>query len=192
MAAIDQSLTYKALGERLERTTNPKHKEMLQRLYQHARSEVEGDLEGVMATLGANPVYRIWSMPGAATNPRGTEAVRDFYVNQIFGKGRHCLESQKDRIVVDDDCIITEGDVRTVRWGRDLLEEGVEVDDPDACYIQSYRMLVVWPYDETNRIIGEESWATRAGAPMIGKIPEAEAPEQFRAYLAKRRADLKA
>ena len=190
MPAIDQSLTYTALAERLATVTNPTHREMLERVYQHARCETEEDLDGVMATLGANPAYKIWSMPGAANNPVGTEAVRDFYVNQIFAKGRHCLESIKDRIVIDDDCIITEGDVRTVRWGRDLIEEGVEVDDPDACYVQSYRMLVVWPFDETNRIVGEESWATRAGAPRIEKIVESDVPERFRAYLAKRRSEL--
>ena len=189
MPVIDQRLTYKAISERLERTTNPKHREMLERLHQHARCETEEDLEGVMATLAANPVYRIWSMPGAATNPIGTEAVRRFYVNEIFAKGRHCLESTKDRIVIDDDCIVTEGDVRTVRWGRDLVEEGVAVDDPDACYVQSYRMLVVWPFDETNHIIGEESWATRAGAPTVEKIAERDVPERFKTYLAKRRSE---
>jgi hypothetical protein len=191
MPVIDPTLTYKHIGERLEKTTNPKHRQMLERLYQHARCETESDLEGVMATLGANPSYKVWSMPGAATNPTGTEAVRNFYVNQIFGKGRHCLESIKDRIVVDDNCIVTESDVRTVRWGRDLIEEGIQVDEADACYVQSYRMLIVWPYDETNHITGEESWSTRAGGPVIDKVPESEVPEDFKAYLAKRRSELK-
>ena len=102
MAIIDQTITYRKIGERLAATTNPRHKLMLERLYQHARGEVEEDLEAVLGTLAPHPVYKVQSQ-GPEMNPEGMENVRKFYIEQIFAKGRHVLESLKTRIVVADD-----------------------------------------------------------------------------------------
>jgi hypothetical protein len=189
VAIIDQTLTYKAIGEKLAQATNPRHKRMLEKLYQHARGEVEEDLEAVLGTLSPNPYYRS-SIADPAMNPKGFETVRNFYVNEIFGKGRHCLESNKDRILVSDEAIVTEGTVRSVHWGRDLIDTGTPVDDPDGFYLLTYEMLVVWPYDEDCRITGEESYSRRSGGDYLRKIREEELPESFKRYVAKRRGEL--
>ena len=189
MAIIDQTRTYKEIGEKLARTTNPRHKLMLERLYQHARGEVEGDLEAVLATLAPNPVYRVQSQ-GPEMNPAGFENVRRFYVEEIFGKGRHCLESVKDRIIVADDAIVTEGVVKIVMWGQDLIAQGnPAIDDPDGVYLLTYNSLIVWPYDEEARILGEESWSYYP-KDCLQKIGADEAPDSFHRYVAQRRAAL--
>jgi hypothetical protein len=186
MAIIDQTLTYKDIAEKLARTSNPRHKLMLERLLQHARGEVEEDLEAVLGTLGPNPVYKS-SIETPGMNPTGMEEVVRFYKEQIFGKGRHCLESTKPRILVSDEAIVTEGQVRSVHWGRDLIDTGTPVDDPDGFYLLTYRMLIVWPYDEACRITGEESWSRRTGADYMRKISEADLPDSFKAYVARRK-----
>jgi hypothetical protein len=188
VAIIDPTRTYTDIEARLAETTNPRHRLMLERLLQHARGEVEEDLEAVMGTLAPDPVYHIWS-GGPEMNPSGTENVRRFYIEQIFGKGRHCLESNKDRIIVADDAIITEGLLRSVMWGRDLIDTGKAVDDADGYYLVQYRMLVVWPYDAEGRIIGEESWSS-IPKDSVRKIDAADAPDNFRRYVARRRAEL--
>ena len=188
MPVIDQKLTYKDIEEKLAKTTNPRHRKMLEKLYQHSRGEVEEDLEAVLGTLAPNPIYRS-SSPDPAMNPEGSETVRRFYINEIFGKGRHCLESTKPRILVSDDAIVTEGTVRSVHWGQDLLDTGTEVDDADGFYLLTYQMLIVWPYDEECRITGEESWSRRTGADYMRKIREDELPEAFARYVARRRAE---
>jgi hypothetical protein len=185
MAAIDQTLTYRDIEAKLAQTINPRHRLMLERLLQHARGEVEEDLEAVLATLSPNPRYRVWS-GGPEMNPEGFEAVRKFYIEQIFGKGRHCIESNKDRIVVADDHIITEGMLRAILWGQDAQAMRLPADDPEGYYLVTYRMLVVWPYDEDGYIIGEESWSSYP-KDFIQKIAESEVPERFRAYVASRR-----
>jgi hypothetical protein len=141
-----------------------------------------------MDTLAPEPVYRIWS-GGPEMNPAGTDNVRRFYIEQIFGKGRHCLEFNQDRITVADDAIVNEGVLRTVMWGRDLIDTGKPVDDPDGAYLVHYRMLIVWPYDAEGRIIGEESWSS-IPKDNARKIDEADAPDNFRRYVARRRAEL--
>jgi hypothetical protein len=191
MAIIDQTLTYKDIEAKLAQTTNPRHRLMLERLAQHARGEVEEDLDAVLGTLGPNPVYKS-SIETAAMNPQGMDAVVRFYKEEIFGKGRHCLESLKPRMLVSDEAIVTEGQVRSVHWGRDLIEAGTPVDDADGFYLLTYQMLIVWPYDEAGRITGEESWSRRTGADYIRKISEADLPESFVRYVAKRRGELAA
>jgi len=188
MAIIDQTLTYRTIELKLEQTTNPRHRLMLERLLQHSRCEVDEDLEGVLATLAPSPVYRVRS-GGPEMNPIGTEAVRRFYVEQIYGKGRYCLESNKERILVSDDAIVTEALVRSVHWGQDLIDTGTPVDDPDAVYLLTWDSLIVWPYDEEARIIGEEGWSSRSGADYIRKITEADLPETFLRYVSRRREE---
>jgi hypothetical protein len=182
MAVIDQDLTFKDIEAKLGETTNPRHRLMLERLLQHARGEVEEDLEAVLGTLAPNPRYRVWRGP-PEMNPEGFDNVRRFYIEQIFGKGRHVLESVKERILVTDEAIITEGPLRSVMWGRDLIDTGTDVPDPDGAYLMEYRMLIVWPYDEQGRIIGEESWSS---ASKMRQVDMAETPESFRRYVARR------
>lgn len=188
MSIIDQTLTYKDIGELRDATTNPRHKLMLERLYQHSRGEVEEDLEAVLATLAPNPVYKVQSQ-GPEMNPAGLENVRKFYVEQIFGKGRHILESTKERIIVADDAIITEGVVKIVMWGRDLIEQGNPgADDPDGTYLLTYNSLIIWPYDEEARILGEESWAYYPPN-CLTRIDLKDAPEGFHRYLRGRKGE---
>lgn len=188
MPIIDQLITYKDIEPQLAATTNPRHRRILEQLYQHSRGEVEEDLDAVLATLAPDPVYRT-SMGGAALNPEGMENVRRFYIEQIFGRGRHCLEYRKSRILVSDDAVVTEGIVRSVHWGQDLIDTGAQVDDPDGYYLLTYPMLIVWPVDAEGRFLGEESWANRAGDDYIRKIDAADLPESFKGYVAQRRKE---
>ncbi len=179
MFDFDTSRTWKPIQEKLNRTTNPRHRVMLQELLNHARGEVEGDLERVMGTLSSNPAYR-WVRSGPK-QPVGTEEIREFYVNEIFGGGRFCIEANKDRIVVDDDTIVTEGTMRVMLWGRDLERQGAQIDDRDAVYLMTLRLLIVWPFDANGKIIGEESWNQQPES--LVKVPFEDIPENFKAYV---------
>jgi len=179
MLDFDPSRTWKVVQEKLNRTTNPRHRAMLQELLDHARGEVEGDLERVMGTLSANPAYR--GVRSGPKQPVGTDEIRDFYVNEVFGGGRFCIEGNKDRIVVDDDTIITEGTMRVMLWGRDLERQGAPVDDRDAVYLMTVRLLIVWPFDRDGKIIGEESWNQQPES--LVKVPHEDVPANFKAYI---------
>ena len=188
MAIIDQTITYRNIEAELENTTNPRHRRMLERLYQHSRAERTEDLETVLGTLAPNPAFRS-SSPDPAMNPTGWDAVRRFYIEEIFDKGRHILEFIKERILVGDNHIITQGLVRSLHWGQDLVDMGMSVDDADGYYMLTYRMLIVWPYDDEQRIIGEESWSQRSGEDYVRKISEADLPENFVRFVARRRQE---
>jgi hypothetical protein len=188
MPIIDQSRTYKDVEAKLAQTTNPRHRLLLERVLQHAIGEVEADLEAVMDSLSANPVYRLWSNPDPKAAPAGRENVRRYYADIIFGLGRAFIESNKDRIVVDDNTVITEGWLRTVMWGRDVLDMGRQVDNPDAYYLIRTRLLNVWPCDAEGYIIGEETYSGAASMSVI--TDENEVPDNIKAYVAKRKQQL--
>jgi hypothetical protein len=181
MLEFNPSKTWTSIQEKLDKTTDPRHRQMLGEVLAHAKAEVAGDLEGVMATLSASPVYRYVRDHGPVDQPRGTEAIRDFYVNEIFGGGRHILEIDHDRIVVDDDAVVTEGTLRILQWGRDLAERSASVD-PDATYLLTVRMLIVWPFDENCKITGEESW-TQPLTSQLERVADERVPNSFRDYI---------
>ena len=59
-----------ALIDALERETDPVRRRNLEVVARHVTCEVAGDIAGILATLVAEPVYRIW---GASTSrgPQG-------------------------------------------------------------------------------------------------------------------------
>ncbi len=71
-----------------------------------------------------------------------------------------------DRIVVDDDTIVTEGNFRS----------RFPVDDPEAVYLLSLRMLIVWPFDADGFIVGEETYSAVTTPDFFTKVPIRGAP----------------
>jgi hypothetical protein len=186
MLDFDPDRTWRPVQEKLDQTTNPRHRQLLAEVLAHGQGEVRGDLDMVMGTLAPTPVYR-YVRQGASEPIVGTEAVRDYYVNETFGGGNHILEGNKDRIVVDDHTVITEGTMRILKWGRDLAAQGAPIDDVDATYLLSVRLLIVWPFDDDGKLVGEESWSQPATR-ELEKIDDADVPAAFRDYIAKKAA----
>jgi hypothetical protein len=63
-----------------------------------------------------------------------------------------------DRLVVDDDCVVTEGVMRIAYPGAIVQLLGHEVDDPAAYYLFEARMAVFWPIDADGLVVGEETY----------------------------------
>jgi hypothetical protein len=56
--------------------------------------------------------------------------------------------------------------------------------DPDGYYLLKVRLLNVWPCDKDGYITGEESYS---GTPSLTSISEDDLPENFKAYVARRK-----
>jgi len=182
---IDRTKTFRLIEERIAKTTNPRHLLMLKRLLDHAVGEARLDLDLVMSTLVANPRYIAWGAP-ADLSPVGREAVRTFYEETIVKGGQWFLELDMDRIVVDDDTIVTEGVLRSLYYGADAASRGFPVDDRDGFYLLTLRMLVVWPFDADGFITGEETYSAITTPDFLKKIETSEVPQEFRDFIAAR------
>jgi len=157
-APIDQSRSWRAVDERLARTENPRHRRMLQTLGDHLRAEEHQSLEALMATLVPEPQYHLWKN-GSDYGPKGADGVRGFYTELVESK-RGILEYAIERIVVDDDNVVTEGLIRAYQAGAIARGFGFNVPDVDATYLVPYRAVILWPFDAAGRMLGEDGYST--------------------------------
>jgi hypothetical protein len=156
MAVIDQHRTWQKVEERLAAETDPILRRNLDLLLVHMKAEAALDLPRLMSTVAEDAVYQTFSQD-PATWPRGKAAVQAFY-EAFAASGADKLCHDLDRLVVDRDCILTEGTMRMAWPGRTLQAMGIDVDDPGADYLYEARMAVLWPISEDGLFLGEDSY----------------------------------
>jgi hypothetical protein len=123
------------------------------------RTEIRGELDGLMATLVDEPSYHFWGTP-VEGGPKGRSAVEDFYRQMIDGGGNR-FHFDIQRIVVDDESVVTEGKMRQRVPGAAIAASGVkevagEPVNPETSYLAETHILTVWPMSPDGRIIGED------------------------------------
>jgi hypothetical protein len=180
MVTFDPSITWEQLEERLERTTSPRQRRMLQTVIDHAKAEAAGSVDGLMATLCADPRYHFWSR-GQDWGPKGRAAVRGFYENFVAG-GEGFFESRKSRIVVDDDTVVTETEMRQLVPGAVAAQRGYAIPDPDGHYLVFARTVILWPFNEAGELLGEDSYGS-SDTSVFEQIPDEELPSGYVAML---------
>jgi hypothetical protein len=167
---FDPEQSWKPLEARIAREKDPRCKALLEQVRDHMRTEIRGELEGLMATLVDDPQYHLWGLPVEA-GPKGRAAVERFYADMIAAGGNH-FQFHIDRIVVDHDAVVTEGTMRQAMPGSALTASGVEaVDgepvDAEARYMTMMQIITVWPAAEDGRLIGEDIYM---GSPPMARL----------------------
>ncbi|EGD55171.1 hypothetical protein [Gordonia neofelifaecis] len=178
MIEIDQEALCEVIKARLARTTNERHRTMLERMLEHAHYEHQGDLEGLMGTLGPATDYHFWRMSGDA-GPKELGGVRDYYAHLVESNA-HVLEFDCKRMVVDDDCIVIEGELTMITPGAFLAENPMAASFAEAGknYLFKMRNVIFWPFDENLYIIGEDSYT---GGPVeVRELADDELPLAYR------------
>jgi hypothetical protein len=171
--------SWQLLVDRIAAEADPRCRANLEIVARHVDAEVRGDLDALMATLTASPVYRYLgatSSPG----PVGADAVRAYYAKSVE-TGKNRLEFEIDNVVVDHETVVTCGIFRHAYVGAELRSRGGHdestVPDLDAWYLVQYRALVVWPISAADGLItGEDVYI--AEAPRVERqLSEDEAPQ---------------
>ena len=162
MALIDQNLTWKKVEQRLAIETDPVLRRNLEMLLAHMKAEAVLDMEALMATVSERAHYHSYTGDPDAPSPEGKAAVQQFYEN-FAASGAGKLHLDIDRLVVDRDCILTEGIMRMAYPGRTLEAMGIAVDDPGADYLYETRMAIIWPIDDDGLFIGEDAYVESDG-----------------------------
>ena len=177
---FDQSISWQRLEERLTRTTNPRHRKMLQTVIDHASAEARGDVDGLMATLGTDPEYHFWAA-GHDWGPKGRDGVRAYY-EDFVASGAGFFESYKARIVVDDDNVVTESVMRGIVPGVVARARGCDVPDVNGHYLVTARTAIFWPFNEACELIGEDSYGS-SDVNDFELVPDDELPAAYVAML---------
>ena len=158
---FDPDQSWGALERRMEIEQDPRRKLLLTQVRDHMRTEITGQLDGLMATLIDEPVYHFRGL-GFDMGPKGQANVHTFYKDMIAGGGNR-FQFDIQRIVVDENSVVTEGVMRSVTRGEDLIASGVtevngEPVDASAQYLSENLILTVWPADADGRLVGEDIW----------------------------------
>ena len=161
---IDPNNTWRKVEERLKTERDPRRRRNLETVLAHMKAEAFGDLDGLMATITRKqtPSYHAYSSPEAIMSPQSVQAVREFYAAFVMS-GAVKLELDVERLVVDDDVVVTEGVMKIAYPGKLLRLLGHAVDDAEAFYLFETRMCVLWPMDKEGRVIGEDSYTAGDG-----------------------------
>lgn len=177
MMELNRLAGAQAIEARLARTTDPRQRGMLEVLCDHIRAEASLDLDGLMATLVDEPAYHLWGS-GRDTGPKGRDAVVAYYTGLVTSK-RGVLEYDIERIVLDDETIVTEGFIRAFQPGDVARAFGYAVPDESAHYLVRYRALVIWPFDaDGTKLLGEDGYAG-IDPEDFQSVEFAELPEEY-------------
>lgn len=182
MARINPHDSWLPIEQRAAAETNPRHKKLLTEVRNHMEYEITGQLDALMGTLTASPIYHFWG--GEPAVIEGFDAVRGFY-EDMMSRGGQQFEVVVERIVVDDDAVITEGKVKIVHKGETLLAMGKnELDgeplDPKDLLLTTAQLVTVWPADADGKLIGEDIYFGHDPFLHAEKISEADLPDYYR------------
>lgn len=139
----------------LKTVTNPRHRKILENYRRHAMLEVSGRYEEIFVPemTVANPFYRV-SSPDGVEELSGMEEVKEFY-RSLIDTGTTVMLLEHEHLVVDDNGFASEALYNTFMTAEAAKEEGHDVPDMDAKYIEQRWLCMTWPYDEQGRMIGE-------------------------------------
>ena len=179
---VDQQRMLGEIDAKIAATSNPRHRAPLKTVREHVSAELDGrDLNRIMNTLCPDPQYHFWGAGIGDFGPKGREAVAAFYkkfLDDGYNKHQHLFE----RIVVDDNNVVLDGEMRIVFPGKALRGMGLQVDDADASYLFSYRAAAIFSFDDDGKCLCEDSYSD--GLPTLERLiklkPE-EVPERITA-----------
>ena len=162
MARKDIIETISAADRLLEVTENPRHRRILENYRRHAILEVCGEWEGIFEPdmTVEEPVYyfNITGFDGVVA--QGAKAVKDVYRN--LAETQTCVMLvENEHLWVDDWGFASDSDFVTYQRGHNLIEKGFEVPDPSGHYREIQHFVMVWPYDNQARLIGERVYEDR-------------------------------
>jgi hypothetical protein len=177
---------WQPLLDRIAAEPDPRRRANLEVVARHVVEEVAGNMPALMATLVADPQYLVWGASDS-TGPSGHDEVIEWY-RRLQAAGRNRLDYRIVRVVVDEYCVVTEGDFQYAIAGRHLggvtrTETGEEVR-PDDYHLVSHRTTVLWPITPEGLIEGEHIYSGERHRVLRrltdGELPHLGPPERAR------------
>jgi hypothetical protein len=145
---------WQPLVDAIQAATDDRVRHALQLVADHVVAEVAGDIDGVLATLVPEPIYRIWGA-SSSRGPVGAEQVRGFYAD-LVGSGKNRLDYEIARVVADPTAVVTEGRFHHVFDGASLVGRVAAEVEVGRWYHVAYQALIVWPVDPTSGLLAGE------------------------------------
>lgn len=185
---FDAQQTWTSFEKFKGRATTPRQAQILQTVIDHSRAEVAGDIPGVLKTLTDNPEYHdygVFKGVPTDTGPKGLPAVSSLY-SAMVDNGSYVIESQKHRVIVDDERLVSEGTFRQVLTADAARAMGHAGPEAEGYFMVIARTVVFWEFDEAGRAKGEDRYVfVQSIEPLAAEDLPENFPERLRPAAAK-------
>ncbi len=181
MKDFDAALTWSSFEQHRAAAKTPRAIRNFETVVKHSKAEVEADLDTIFETLVDEPNYYDYGVVVGAgdTGPKGMAAVRKNYETMVQN-GSYVIESRKDKVIVDDTRLVSEGSFRQVLNAEAAKAQNLVPDDATGFFLVTARTAVFWEFDDDGRALGE----TRYVVPQkIEPLDEADLPAHYPAHL---------
>ena len=158
MSRLDITTQNVAVEKVLENTTNPRHRYLLQSYLRHRYLESAGRWEEILdPSLTVDvPRYRFQLHGQAPFTLTGKDQVGMLYGH--WTNTNQCVFYVEDEdVAVGDHMVIGRGIGYQQTLGSELAAAGLDVD-PEAMYLKKSQIMMLWPYDDHCRLLGEDVW----------------------------------
>lgn len=158
MGRFDITQTNAAVERLIERTENPRHLFLLHAYNRHRYLEMAGRYEEIFTPemTVEHPVYH-FNVFGMNVTLDGREAVETVY--REWTQTGQCIfyVDGDEKLAVGDNMICSTAALCQQTPGQVLAATGVDVD-ADATYLVKSVEHMIWPYDDSGRLVGEDVW----------------------------------
>ena len=161
MFEFDITKTNIAVERLLDATENPRHRFLLQSYNRHRYLEMAGRYTEIFVPEMTvdHPVYH-FNLLDATFTLDGREQVEAIY-HQWTESGQSVFYAEDEQLAVGDNMIVSRGIVYQQTPGAVLAAGGVQADQ-NAMYLAKINNVMIWPYDDRCRMIGEDVWEYEA------------------------------
>ena len=158
MSRLDITKQNVAVEKVLEHTDNPRHRYLLQSYLRHRYLESAGRWEEILdpSLTVDEPFYRFQLAGQEPFTLEGKEQVGMLYGH--WTATNQCIFYVEDEdVAVGDHMVIGRGIGYQQTLGSELAAAGMDVD-PEAMYLKKSQIMMLWPYDDQCRLVGEDVW----------------------------------
>ena len=158
MSRFDITKQNVAVEKVLDNTDNPRHRYLLQAYLRHRYLESAGRWQEILEPelTVDEPFYRFSLAGQPPFHLSGKEQVAMLYGH--WTATDQCVFYVEDEdVAVGDHMVIGRGIGYQQTLGSELAAAGLDVD-PEAMYLKKSQIMMLWPYDDHCRLIGEDVW----------------------------------
>lgn len=174
MSRLDITKQNVAVEKALMNTTNPRHRYLLQAYLRHRYLESAGRWQEILdpALTVDKPFYRFHLAGREPFTLTGKEQVGMLYGH--WTATNQCIFYVEDEdVAVGDHMVVGRGIGYQQTLGSELAASGMDVD-PTAMYLKKSQIMMLWPYDDQCRLLGEDVWEFDSAEAGLYKLDQAD------------------
>ena len=181
--AIEPHRSWEPLTEAVRVAATAREQALLTLVRDHMAAEVQGDLQPLMQTLVADPVYNIWNQAGPM-RLQGRATIEGLY-RDMFEVGAEQFEFVIEKIITGSNDVVTEGHLKQIHTAGGLRDAGIEhvgesAVDESALWLSDAQIVVIWPATAEGHLIGEDTYYGEDPFATLVPVSEDDLPSYFR------------